>query len=91
MLFVEQFRPPGCKCIELPAGLAGDKGIESDGQAVRRELAEETGYEPAILRRIGELLQAGRQEHAGCFIGQAGGSGSMAENSASDMTVSPVL
>jgi len=42
------------------------------GQAVRRELAEETGYEPAILRRIGELLQAGRQEHAGCFIGQAG-------------------
>jgi ADP-ribose pyrophosphatase len=46
ILFVEQFRPPmDCQCIELPAGLVGDKGIELETEAVRRELAEETGYE----------------------------------------------
>lgn len=46
VLLVEQFRPPmGCNCIELPAGLAGDKGKESDEDAVGRELAEEAGYQ----------------------------------------------
>lgn len=54
ILFVEQFRPPlGKKCIELPAGLAGDKGAESDEVAVRRELAEESGYEAGEIAYLG--------------------------------------
>ncbi len=58
ILFVEQFRPPlGCKCIELPAGLVGDKGKEKEEDAVRRELAEETGYE---LPENGRLLNLGQ-------------------------------
>jgi ADP-ribose pyrophosphatase len=48
LLFVEQQRPPlGNTCIELPAGLAGDKAEfagEQLAEAARRELLEETGY-----------------------------------------------
>lgn len=54
IIFVEQFRPPmGCKCIELPAGLVGDKGNETEKDAVRRELAEETGYKAGRIDYIG--------------------------------------
>lgn len=48
LLLTEQFRPPvGRRCIELPAGLAGDvAGSEAESLAVaaQRELLEETGY-----------------------------------------------
>lgn len=49
VLFVEQMRVPlGRRTIEMPAGLVGD---EDDGDtleaAARRELIEETGWDPA--------------------------------------------
>jgi ADP-ribose pyrophosphatase len=50
LVLVEQFRPPlGRPTIELPAGIAGDLADhagESAAVAARRELLEETGYEP---------------------------------------------
>ncbi len=51
VLLVEEFRPPiGARCLCFPAGLSGDEGEESDLQAARRELVEETGYEAAEVR-----------------------------------------
>ncbi len=50
LVLVEQFRPPvGRPVIELPAGVVGDledAADESAAEAARRELLEETGYEP---------------------------------------------
>ena len=49
LLLVEQYRiPVHARTIELPAGIIGDEPGSSDedhGEAARRELAEETGYE----------------------------------------------
>ena len=54
LVLVEQYRiPMHCNCIELPAGLAGDKTKETDEEAVRRELAEETGYEAGQIVNLG--------------------------------------
>jgi len=49
VLFVEQFRVPlGRRTIEMPAGLVGDDSDEDTLEsAARRELVEETGWEPA--------------------------------------------
>jgi ADP-ribose pyrophosphatase len=59
IVLVEQYRiPVHSRCIELPAGLAGDRpGEESEplAAAARRELLEETGYEASAL----ELVVAG--------------------------------
>lgn len=59
VLFVEQYRVPlGARTIEMPAGLVGDlahgDGLEDTLEsAARRELAEETGWEP---RKVEVLL-----------------------------------
>ncbi|MCF7221898.1 NUDIX hydrolase [Marilutibacter chinensis] len=49
VLFVEQFRAPlGSRTIEMPAGLVGDDHANDTlVSAARRELVEETGWEPA--------------------------------------------
>lgn len=49
VLFVEQMRIPlGRSTIEMPAGLVGDQpGEDTFEDAARRELIEETGWEPA--------------------------------------------
>lgn len=49
VLFVEQFRIPlGRPTIEMPAGLVGDQpGEDTLEDAARRELLEETGWEPS--------------------------------------------
>jgi ADP-ribose pyrophosphatase len=64
VLLVEQYRVPlGCPCIELPAGLIGDKddlAHEDPLVAAGRELEEETGYRAAIL------------EDQGCFWSSPG-------------------
>ncbi len=53
VLLVEEFRPPiGQRCLCFPAGLSGDEGEESDMEAARRELLEETGYEAADMRYL---------------------------------------
>jgi ADP-ribose pyrophosphatase len=60
VLLVEQRRVPlGVATIELPAGLVGD--IASDAgedpeTAARRELLEETGFEAAHWRHLGEFV-----------------------------------
>lgn len=51
VLFVEQYRVPlGARTIEMPAGLVGDNpGEDSLEEAARRELIEETGWEPRTV------------------------------------------
>ena len=55
VLFVEQYRVPlGARTIEMPAGLVGDDHAHDTLEsAARRELIEETGWEPA---RVDVLL-----------------------------------
>lgn len=55
VLFVEQYRIPlGRRTIEMPAGLVGDDHAgDTLADAARRELVEETGWEPA---RVDVLL-----------------------------------
>lgn len=57
VLFVEQPRIPlGARSIEMPAGLVGDQpGEDTLEDAARRELVEETGWEPARV----EVLMIG--------------------------------
>ena len=51
VLFVEQFRVPlGARTIEMPAGLVGDDhDHDTLEDAARRELIEETGWEPGTV------------------------------------------
>ena len=51
VLFVEQYRVPlGARTIEMPAGLVGDDHAHDTLEsAARRELIEETGWEPATV------------------------------------------
>lgn len=56
VLLVEQFRVPvNRRCIELPAGLAGDDPGRQDENliaAAQRELLEETGYEAEAFEHM---------------------------------------
>ncbi len=56
LLLVEQYRIPcHARTIELPAGIIGDEpggGKESDLEAARRELLEETGYAAETIRPL---------------------------------------
>lgn len=51
VLFVEQYRVPlGARTIEMPAGLVGDDhDHDTLEEAARRELIEETGWEPGTV------------------------------------------
>ena len=51
VLFVEQYRVPlGARTIEMPAGLVGDDFSDDTLEsAARRELIEETGWEPGTV------------------------------------------
>ncbi|QDU93019.1 NUDIX hydrolase [Lignipirellula cremea] len=56
LLLVEQYRAPlDARCIEFPAGMAGDTP-EAAGEplaaAARRELIEETGYDAASFEEV---------------------------------------
>jgi len=51
VLLVERAGPPYQGCLALPGGFVR-AGEEDLGQAAARELAEETGVDPAALRRI---------------------------------------
>jgi len=56
ILLVEQFRiPVHARTIELPAGIIGDEpgySEESQAEAARRELLEETGYDAARMEAL---------------------------------------
>ena len=56
LVLIEQFRPPvQASVIELPAGLSGDipgQHAETLADAARRELLEETGYDPGRLQPL---------------------------------------
>ena len=54
LLVVEQYRiPMHARTIELPAVITGDEGEdESDAEAAKRELLEETGYEAAKIEEL---------------------------------------
>src|SRR3954463_1841069 len=54
LLLVEQFRiPVHARTIELPAGITGDTGTsESDAEAAKRELLEETGFEAKKIEAL---------------------------------------
>jgi ADP-ribose pyrophosphatase len=57
VILVEQPRvAPDCRCIELPAGLVGDKDPNAtiEGTAIK-ELEEETGFTAERLERLGEF------------------------------------
>jgi len=56
VLFVEQYREPVQRpVLELPAGLAGDTGVEESAEAAaNRELVEETGYRASTLETLSE-------------------------------------
>jgi ADP-ribose pyrophosphatase len=55
ILLVEQYRiPVHARTIEMPAGIIGDDGNtnESNAEAARRELLEETGYEAERMEAV---------------------------------------
>jgi len=54
VLLVEQYRiPVHARTIELPAGITGDSGEnESDAEAAKRELLEETGFDAANIEPL---------------------------------------
>lgn len=56
LLLTEQHRiPVGKRVLELPAGLVGDedgKEHETEEEAAKKELLEETGYEAGNLRKV---------------------------------------
>ena len=57
ILMVRQYREPVEEALlELPAG-GIDRG-ETPAQAVRRELREETGYNPQTVKRLGGFYSA---------------------------------
>jgi ADP-ribose pyrophosphatase len=60
VLLVEQHRVPlGGPCLELPAGLVGDKEAgETVELSAARELEEETGYRPDRIQVIGRFASS---------------------------------
>jgi ADP-ribose pyrophosphatase len=60
VILVEQPRvAPDCRCLELPAGLVGDKDPNAtvEGTAIK-ELEEETGFTAERVERLGEFYSS---------------------------------
>ena len=59
-ILVEQPRvAPGCRCIELPAGLVGDEDPDATVESTAvKELEEETGFTADRIERLGEFYSS---------------------------------
>lgn len=57
LILVDQPRvPPGCRCLELPAGLVGDHDPNATVEATAvAELEEETGFTAERVERLGDF------------------------------------
>ena len=57
VILVDQPRvAPGCRCVELPAGLVGDEDPNTTVEATAiKELEEETGFTAERIERLGEF------------------------------------
>src|SRR3954464_1736268 len=57
MILVDQPRvAPGCRCVELPAGLVGDEDPNATVEATAvKELEEETGFTAERVERLGDF------------------------------------
>src|SRR5437763_878431 len=58
VILVDQPRvAPGCRCIELPAGLVGDQDPNATPESTAiKELEEETGFTAERIERLGEFF-----------------------------------
>ena len=57
VILVDQPRvAPGCRCVELPAGLVGDEDPNATVEATAiKELEEETGFTAERVERLGDF------------------------------------
>src|SRR5206468_10817614 len=57
VILVDQPRvAPGCRCVELPAGLVGDEDPNATVEATAiKELEEETGFTAHRVERLGDF------------------------------------
>jgi len=57
VILIDQPRvAPGCRCLELPAGLVGDDDPDATPESTAvKELEEETGFTASRVERIGEF------------------------------------
>src|SRR3954468_19327493 len=57
MILIDQPRVgPDCRCVELPAGLVGDKDPDATPETTAvKELEEETGFTAERIERLGEF------------------------------------
>jgi ADP-ribose pyrophosphatase len=57
VILIDQPRvPTDCRCVELPAGLVGDKDPNATAESTAiRELEEETGFTAERVERLGEF------------------------------------
>src|SRR5437763_13631849 len=57
VILVDQPRvAPGCRCVELPAGLVGDEDPDATVEATAiKELEEETGFTADRVERLGDF------------------------------------
>ena len=86
VILVEQPRvAPGCRCIELPAGLVGDLDPNATVESTAiRELEEETGFTAERVERLGEFYASPGMLSEGFTIVRAHGVRKIGEGGGDD-------
>src|SRR5438477_4801772 len=76
---------PGCRCIELPAGLVGDVDPNATVESTAiRELEEETGFTAERMERLGEFYASPGMLSEGFTIVRAHGVRKIGEGGGDD-------